>query len=339
VTAQVPSADHRQKSYRGLMDDMQELAGIAPPATAHAVPEHRRHVFVVGPRRPGLLPALAEAWRFRYLMGYFGKRQIQKRMARTWLGMLWLPLRPGINLATRILVFGGLVGISAGDTPYPIFFIVATAAWQLFFETAFWSMRSLEMNRKIVAKVYVPRLTVVSSALIPASFDFLVNFSFAALAVLYYLVRAHIFYLEIGVRTLLVPAGLSLVLLLGVGLGLLMSSLSARARDIRFLSHYFFQFLYYLTPVIYPISYIPLKARPFAELNPMTGAVEMVKDGLFRAHELSPDAVFVTLIAVFLIWVPGLWLFDRKEVAALHGRSLGLFRRRRPPVQPEHAAG
>lgn len=321
------------------MADLQEAARLPSSPKPRAVPRPSRHPFVVGPRHAGLVPLLAEAWRFRFLMLYFGKRGIQKRSARTWLGMLWLPLRPGINLATRILVFGGLVGISAGKTPYPIFFIVATAAWQLFYETAFWSMRSLDMNRKVVASIYAPRLTVISSAIIPASIDFLVNVSFAALAVLYYLVRAHIFYLQISLRTLLVPAGLALVLLLGIGLGLLMSGASARARDIRFLSHYFFQFLYYLTPVIYPITYIPEKARPFAELNPMTGAVEMVKDGLFRSHELSPDAVAVTLIAVFLIWVPGLWLFDRKQVAALHGRSIQLLRRRRGAVPARSAAG
>jgi homopolymeric O-antigen transport system permease protein len=292
--------------------------------------------FIVEPRRPGLRPLVTETWRFRLLMPYFGTRFLQKRMARTWLGMLWLVLRPGINLATRILVFGGLVGISAGKTPYPIFFIVATAAWQLFYETAFWSMRSVGLNRKLLARVYVPRLVVIGSSLIPAAVDFVVNISFAVLAVLYYVVRAHVFYLQLGLRTLLVPVGILLIVLLGLGVGLLMSGATARARDLRFSIHYFFQFLYFLTPVIYPLTAIPEKARPFAELNPMTGAVEMIKDGVFPAHELSPDAVGVTLFWVFLIWVPGLWLFDRKQVSLLHGRRL-LPWRREPLASPPQA--
>jgi ABC-type polysaccharide/polyol phosphate export permease len=121
----------------------------------------------------------------------------------------------------------------------------------------------------------------------------------------------------------------------GLGLGLVLAGASARARDVRFAIHYIFQFLYWLTPVVYPLTAIPQKVRPFAELNPMTGAVEMVKDGLFRAHELSPDAVIVTLVWVFLIWVPGLWLFDRKQVGLLHGhRRLRLGRGGVPAPEP-----
>lgn len=303
----------------GGVNDLQEIAPLAQPVP---VPQRERRPsrpFVVTPRHAGFRPLATEMWRFRLVMSYFGRRFVQKRMARTWLGMLWLPLRPGINLALRILVFGGLVGISTGKTPYPIFFITATAAWQLFYESSFWSMRSLELNRKVLSRVYVPRLAVIGSAMIPAAVDFAINMSFVVLAVLYYVIRAHTFYLEFSIRTLLVPAGLALTVMLGLGLGLVMSGASARARDVRFAIHYIFQFLYWLTPVIYPITYIPEKIRPIAELNPMTGAVEMVKDGLFKAHELSPDAVIVTLVWVFLIWVPGLWLFDRKQVGLLHG--------------------
>lgn len=246
--------------------------------------------------------------------------------------MFWLPLRPGINLAMKILFFGGLIGISTGKTPYAIFFIVATAAWQLFYETSYWSLRSVELNRKVLARVPVPKLILVVAAIVPASVDFLVNISFAALAVAYYVVRADIFYLELGMRTLLVPAGLLLMILLGLGVGLITSGAGARTRDLRFAVGYFFSLLYFLTPVIYPITQIPEKARPIAELNPMTGAVEMVKDGLFQAHELSSDAVIVTVVWVILLCIPGLWLFDRREMGLVHGQR---FFRRRASISSE----
>jgi lipopolysaccharide transport system permease protein len=318
-----------------------QVQEIASARAAEAAPRHTSvpaaRPFVVEPRRSGLAQLWREFWRYRHLMPYFGKAYLQKRLARTWLGMLWLPIRPGINLATRIFVFGGLVGISTGSVPYAIFFIVATAAWQLFYETAYWSMRSIEMNRRVLSRVYVPRLTIIASALIPAAVDFLVNMGFAALATAYYVVRAHVFYLQFGLHTLLVPVGLLLMCMLGLGVGLLAGGAGAKARDFRFGVHYVFQFVYYLTPILYPITAIPNSARPFAELNPMTGAVEMVKDGLFRAHELSPDAVYVTLFWVFLIWVPGLWLFDRTQVGLLHGRRWLPWRRR--PVAAAQAPG
>jgi lipopolysaccharide transport system permease protein len=279
---------------------------------------------VIEPRQAGLVGLVAEFWRFRRLIPYLGGRFLEKRFARTWLGLIWLPLRPLTTLATRILVFGGLVGISAGKTPYPIFFVVATAAWQLFYECAYWSTRSMELNRKLLTRTYVPKMVVLMSAAVPALVDFGINVCFAILGVLYYVVRAHIFYLEFGVQTLLVPVGLLLMMLLGLGIGFITSGAGARARDVRFGIGYALGFLYFLTPVIYPLSAVPLKWRPLAELNPLTGAVEMVKDGLFAAHELSPDAVGVTLFWLFLIWGPALWLFDRREVGILHGRTYRL---------------
>ncbi len=319
------------------MTSTKELISRPSAAPRVAVPRQPSRPFVIEPRRHGLRSFAAESWRFRYLAPYFGKRFIQKRMGRTWLGMIWLPLKPGLNLGIRIAFFGGLVGIKTGKTPYPIFFLVASAAWMLFQEMAFWSMRSVEINRRVLARVYVPRFVVLGSALIPAGVDFLINMSFAVLAVLYYLIRAHILYVELSLRTLLVPAGLLLMIMLGLGVGMLLSGPGARARDIRFTIHYFFQFAYYATPILYPITLLPQSVRPVAELNPMTGAVEMVKDGLFKAHELSPDAVAVTLIWIFLIWGPGLWLFDRHQVGLLHGR--GLLRRRRPQAQPARSSG
>jgi lipopolysaccharide transport system permease protein len=282
----------------------------------------------IEPRKPGLLNVWREFWRYRHLLGFFGRRFILKRFANTWLGWIWLPLRPAAILGTRILVFGGLIGISTGGVPYPLFFVVATAAWILFWETTYWSSRSLELNRRLLPHVYVPKVTVIVAAIIPSLVEFAMYASFAVLGTIYYYIRADYLYLDIGVRTLLVPAGLALIALLGLGAGLLTAGAGARARDVRFSLGYVLGFIYFLTPVIYPISAVPAKWRPLAELNPLTGAIEMVKQGLFSSsHELSTDAILVTVIAVFLLWIPGLWLFDRREVGLLQGlapRRFGL---------------
>jgi lipopolysaccharide transport system permease protein len=288
----------------------------APASRVEPAPVAR----VIEPRRSGLLNAWREFWRYRHLISYFGHLFVAKRYTRTFLGWLWLPLRPGINLATRILVFGGLLGVATdGKTPYALFFLVTTSAWQLFSEAAYWSMRSVELNRGVLRQVYVPRLIPITSAVIPSLLEWAIYIVFVVLGVLWYVVRApHTFYLHIGLRTLLLPAGLGLMILLGLGIGLLASGMSARARDVRFSFAFIISFLYFLTPVIYPLSAVPEQWRPLAELNPMTGAIEMVKDSLFETHSLSSDAVYVSLIAVFIIWIPGLWLFDRFEVGALH---------------------
>lgn len=297
--------------------------------------------FVVTPPRVGVRPLALRTWRYRHIAEFIGLGYMQKRYARTWLGLIWLPLRPGWQLITKILVFGGLIGISAGKTPYPIFFIVANAAWQLFYECAFWSTRSIELNRKLVTTLEIPRLVFILSALVPAFVDFLVNLSFAGLAVLWYVVRApHTFYLDFTLRTLvLVPSGLVLMILIGLAVGLFTSGASARARDIRFSIGYIMGFLQLLTPIIYPLSRVPPRYRPLAELNPLTGATEMVKDGLFGVHELSSDAIYITLAWVVVLWVVGVWLHNRREVGVLLGRRVPLLPRlRHGAVAAEEAA-
>jgi lipopolysaccharide transport system permease protein len=275
---------------------------------------------VIRPRARGLLHAARETFRFRWCISYVGRLLLQKRYSRTWLGWVWLPLRPCLAAASRILVFGGIVGITSHEAPYPIFFLVAMAGWQLFAETAFWATRSLEVARTMTRTIEVPRLPALLGALLPGSVEFVIYSLLAVAAVLWYVARAGIVYVDLGWHNLLVLGGLALILLLGLGIGLLTAAIGARARDVRFGLMFGLSFLYYLTPVLYPLSIIPNKYRPLAELNPMTGAIEMLKDGIFASHELSPDAVMVTVAAVLALWIPGLWLFHRADIAFSRGR-------------------
>lgn len=311
-----------------MIESSEQIEEVATPERAPR--ETTGRALEINPRRSGIRAAVVEFWRYRRLIPFFGARFIQKRFARTWLGLLWLPLRPALMLGTRILVFGGLIGIATGDIPYPLFFVVATAAWQLFYEAAYWSTRSLELNRKLLQRVYVPKLIPIVAAAIPALIESAIIALFAVGGLVYYYIRADYWYVELGIHTLLVPAGLLFMLLFGLGVGMLTSAAGARARDVRFGIGYALGFLYFLTPVIYPLSAVPENWRPVAELNPLTGAVEMVKDGLFAGHELSSDAVLVTVFWVLVVWIPGLWLFDRREVDVLNGRNRRLSRMLRP---------
>lgn len=291
--------------------------GAPARGTAWRTPSSTVHIFE--PRRSGIHHSLLEAWRFRRFSSFFGKRFMEKRYAQTWLGMFWLPLRPGISLTTRIFVYGGLIGIAANGVPYALAFLVGTAAWQLFYEGVLWSVRSIQINRRTVKDIYMPRSLLVASAVIPAFVDFLVNISFVVIAVVYYVFRVHTFYVQFGVRTLLAPAGLMLMLLMGLGVGMMLAGVGARGRDLQFSLPFVLNFIYFLTPIIYPLTQLPASYRPYAELNPMTGAVEMVKDGFFRTHTLSGPAAIVSVTAVLILWGPLHWYADRREVRLLTG--------------------
>ncbi len=292
-------------------DELHSGRGEAHPVTTR----RRASVRVIERRKPGILAALAEVWRFRRFTLYFGRRFLTKRYGRTWLGFLWLPLRPVLNVGTKLLVFGGVVGITAGKTPYPVFFLLTSAAWMLFSETVLWSTRSLELNRGLLRDFHIPRLVVICSGIVPGAIDFAITIGIAIAALLYYLIRARTFYLELTLWSpLSIGAALLLIALLGVGVGLLTASVGARARDVRLALTYGIGFLYFLTPVIYPFESIPDAYKPLALLNPVTGALELFKLGLFPNEEISPKAVAVTVAAVLALWLPGLWLFQRREV-------------------------
>jgi lipopolysaccharide transport system permease protein len=274
---------------------------------------------VIEPRRAGIRAALGELVHFGWCIPVFGRLYMQKRYSRTWLGWIWLPLRPTVGAASRLLVFGSIVGITSREAPYPILFLIATAGWALFAESAWWATRSLEVGRTVTRSIELPRLPVMAGAVLPGLVEFAVYAALAVLAVLWYIARAGLVYVDLGWRTLLVPLGLLLIALLGGGIGLITAAVGARARDVRFGLQFLLSFAYFLTPVLYPLSLIPPRYRPLAELNPMTGAIEMVKDGLLETHELSRDAVLVTVIAVLVLWVPGVWLFHRADVTASQG--------------------
>jgi lipopolysaccharide transport system permease protein len=307
----------------------------APPGTVTApvvatLPSPSTEVLLIEPRRAGLGNSLREIWRLRRFGYFLGVSFLEKRYGRTVLGALWVPLRPGISLVTKVFVYGGLIGIAMGDLPYSLAFLVGTAAWQLFHEAATWSIRSIQVNRKTVQFIYMPRPLIVLSAVVVTLIEFVVNLFFVAIGLAYYLIAHHHFYLKFGVYSLLAPAGLILMLLLGLGVGVTLAGAGARTRDLQFLLPYVLNLAYFVTPVIYPLSQLPPKYRPFEELNPMTGAVEMVRDGFFHTHTVTPPAALVSVVAVLVLWGPLYWLADRREVKLLTARP-------EPKLTPEAA--
>jgi lipopolysaccharide transport system permease protein len=273
-------------------------------------------VTVIEPRRHGLLPAAREVWKSRSFIWYFGRGFIRKRTARTFLGVLWFPLRPTISLLSKLLVFGGIAKFSSGTVaPYALFFLTTSAIWQFFHECAYWATRSMDVNKVALRTVHVPRVTVVLSAMVPALTEFLIYGSFAVISALYYLARAHkLYFLFTQASIYEIPAGLFLIFMLGIGLGLITATAGARTRDVRFTLTFVLSFAYWLTPVVYPLTQIPQKYRPIAELNPVTGAMQLVKKGLFGGQDLSPEALVISCVAVVLLWIPGVWIFHRAEL-------------------------
>jgi lipopolysaccharide transport system permease protein len=292
----------------------QSTAQVAGAPLAKPVPALRR---VIEPRQPGLRERALEFWRYRRVMPYFGRRMLKKRYQRTWLGWIWIPLRPTFAIASRVFVFGTVLGVAAGGAPYLLFLIIGMSAWGLFASSAYWATRSLELHRGFLKRIYIPRLTILTAAIVPASVEYAVYVVIAVITFVYYEIATGHLYLNVSPELLFAPLGILLMLVLALAIGLWTSVYGAQARDVRFGLNYVLGFWIFLTPVFYPLSTVPQGARQALLFNPMTAPIQLVQDGFLGTGGPPALALFVSLGTVAIVAGGGLWFFNRSEALAL----------------------
>jgi len=297
-----------------LGDRLPQEAGEAPVAPTGEPPQSVR---LIEPRRQGPAERLRELHQYRGLLKFFALRTLDKVTGRTILGNWWLFLRPACEVSTAVLIFGGVLQVQSIDVPYAVLFLGGATCWRLFENTIVWSTRSLELNRKLLGKVYFPRLLLPVASLAPAivEFAFYVVFLAGAIAILG-LANGEL-YLRMDLGLLAALGALIAALLLGLGIGLFTSVLGANARAVRFTLSYMLGFWYFVTPVIYPLSMVPERFRWLAELNPMTPIVELFKWGLIDAGAVRPTGLSIAGLLIVVVWVTGLWYFSRVEAEAV----------------------
>jgi lipopolysaccharide transport system permease protein len=271
---------------------------------------------VIEPRRPGVRARLSEVWAYRRLIGFLGRKLVEKMTIKSKLGILWVPIRPLLTVASRALVFGGVLAAPSEGLPYFLFFLTGMAAWSLFDRTLFWSARSVEINGRYVQKLYFPHLLLPIAAFIPAILDFLVYLVLLGLTLGVYLWLDGTTYVQLG-EFWLALAGVGLIFAMALGMGLYLAVLGAYTRDTRFALSYILGFWFFLTPIIYPLSAIPEPYDVLGELNPVTAPIELVRVGLYGVGEVTPIALATTATVAVVSCVSGLIFFNRWEAAAM----------------------
>lgn len=276
-------------------------------------------VVVIEPRRETVRGAIADTWRYRALILYFGIQALRKFTRGTILGWLWIPLRPVLSICTRAFVFGSVLDAPSGGVPYFLFFCVGVGAWQLFFYIVRWSTRCMMVARKVLTRMYVPRLTVLLSVLVPAGVNFFFYLLFGLGAVGFYAITTGESHVQVGINTLLIPAGLTIAMLLGLGIGAYLSIYAARARDVVFVTGYGLRYLFYVSPIIYPLAQTPGGFNEVIALNPLTAPIEMVRIGAFGTGSIPLSCLISTGVALVVLCVTGLRFFLKAEARALDG--------------------
>lgn len=261
---------------------------------------------LIRPATGGVSLNLHDLWRYRELILFLTWRDLSVRYKQTALGVAWAILQPLLTMLVFSLFFGRLAGVASDGLPYPLFAYCALLPWQLFAYALTESSQSLIANERLITKIYFPRLIIPLSATLAGLVDFAIAFGMLVALMLFYGVRP-------TVTILALPLFVGLALMTALGVGLWLSALNVRYRDVRYTLPFLTQFWFFLTPIAYPSSLVPPAWRALYGLNPMAGVVEGFRWSLLGAGTASWALVGVSaLMALGLLW-SGLVYFRRME--------------------------
>jgi lipopolysaccharide transport system permease protein len=225
-------------------------------------------------RRP--LFNLHDLWLHRELALFLAWRDVAIRYKQTALGVLWVVLQPALSTVILTVIFGVLVRVPSGDAPYALFLLSGLLPWTFFASALTRGGASVLSNASLISKVYFPRVVIPISSLLSSLFDFGIV---GLVTLLVLLVHGT----PLTSSLLALPALAVLMFLLGLGVGLWLSSLNVQYRDVGYLLPFLAQVWFYATPVIYPSDLFPDKWRWVLAMNPMSGVVEGFRWALLGA--------------------------------------------------------
>ncbi|WP_161887642.1 ABC transporter permease [Pontibacter russatus] len=254
---------------------------------------------------------LKEVWRYRDLLQMFVRRDFIAVYKQTILGPIWFFLQPIFTTITFTIVFGSIAGLSTNGVPPLLFYMAGIINWNYFSQCLTATSNTFTGNANIFGKVYFPRLITPLSITVSNLLKYGVQFVLFILLLCYYLFTSNI--VQPNMYLLLVPFLIVLMAGLSLGFGMLISAMTTKYRDVKFLLTFGIQLAMYATPVIYPLSTIPEKYKLLILANPMSSIIETFRyaflgSGEFEWSYLGYSSLF-TAVIVFL----GIVVFNKVE--------------------------
>ncbi len=259
----------------------------------------------IRPLRGWIVINLKELWAYRELLYFFTWRDITVRYKQTILGFAWAILQPLFMMLVFTLFFGYLAKIPSDGIPYPLFNYAALLPWTLFAEGLSRSSATMVQNANLVQKVYFPRLVMPLSSILSPLVDFTIAF-IILIGMLFY------FGYPFTVKMLFLPAFILLALMASLGVGLWLSAINVRYRDVSYVIPFLIQLWLFASPVVYSSSLLPRQFQAIYGLNPMAGVIEGFRWALLGT-EPPGSLIAVSVIIVSLLLVSGVFYFRRLE--------------------------
>ena len=255
---------------------------------------------VIGPSTGLLDLNLKEVWRYRDLLIMFVRRDFVATYKQTILGPLWFFIQPLLTTVTFVIVFGNIAKISTDGVPQVLFYLSGLTLWNYFADCLNKTATVFRDNAGIFGKVYFPRLIIPLSIVVSNLVRFAIQFALFGAIWLWFLYKGNI---QPNIFILLTPLLVILMAIMSLGLGLIITALTTKYRDLVFLLTFGVQLLMYATPIIYPMSALPVKYASIIKANPLSAIVETFRyaftgSGTFNWLYLLYSAVFSIIVLV-----------------------------------------
>lgn len=255
---------------------------------------------------------LRELWQKRYLIWLFIKRDITVQFKQTIFGMGWYFISPLFTMFMYIVVFGRIAEIPTDNIPQPVFYLSGICLWE-YFSTCLTEVSStFQSNAGLFGKVYFPRLVSPVSKVVSKLFRFSLQLSTFVIVYLFFVLKG--VELRPNWYLLLFPVIVLIIQGIALGLGLIISSLTTKYRDLVNFFGVFVSLWMYATPIVYPLSYVTNPTlHKIMLLNPMTALIETFKYGAYGAGEFSWSALGYSFGCMLVLLVIGIAMFNRKQ--------------------------
>ena len=256
---------------------------------------------------------LEDLWRYRDLLWMFVRRDFVAVYKQTVLGPLWFFIQPLLTTLVFTVIFSGVAKLSTDGLPPLLFYLAGTTPWNYFATCLTKTSTTFKDNANLFGKVYFPRLVTPLSIVISTLIQFVIQFATLVIALGWYLARGA----EVRPDWLGIIAGTPLLIVmlggLGLGCGIIISSLTTKYRDLAFVVGFGVQLAMYATPVVYPLSIVSEKYRGWLELNPMTAIIEAFRAFYLGAGTFSWSALGYSACFTAIVLFIGIVIFNRVE--------------------------
>lgn len=270
-----------------------------------------KYDWVIKPKNTSFTIELKILLEYKDLFFLLIKRDFIAFYKQTILGPLWFFIQPLLTMFVFTLVFGKIGNISTNNIPKPLFYLPSIICWNYFAECILKNSTVFRDNANLFSKVYFPRIILPMSIVFSSMIRFFIQQLLFVLVLIIYSFNG--FDLKINSTIFLIPYLLILMAALGQGIGLIISSLTTKYRDLALLVNFGVQLLMFSTTVAYPLSAAPNNLKFLIELNPMTTILETFRYSFLGQGHFSISALIYTSIVTVIIFLTGIYIFNRVE--------------------------